>query len=43
MIGLHVHTSNSDGDFTTLETLIEAEKQGIEILSIRDYNNINAY
>ena len=43
MIDLHVHTTNSDGDFTTLETLIEAEKQGIEILSITDHNNINAY
>ena len=43
MIDLHVHTNNSDGDFTTLETLIEAEKQGIEILSITDHNNINAY
>jgi len=43
VIDLHVHTTNSDGDFTTLETLIEAEKQGIEILSITDHNNINAY
>jgi len=43
VIDLHVHTNNSDGDFTTLETLIEAEKQGIEILSITDHNNINAY
>lgn len=43
MIDLHVHTTNSDGDFTTLETLIEAEKQGVEILSITDHNNINAY
>ena len=43
MLDLHVHTVNSDGDYTTLETLIEAEKQGIEILSITDHNNINAY
>ena len=43
MIDLHVHTLNSDGDFTTEETLIEAEKQGISILSITDHNNINAY
>ena len=43
MIDLHVHTNNSDGDFTTLETIIEAEKQGIELLSITDHNNINAY
>lgn len=43
MIDLHVHTINSDGDFTTLETLIEAQKQEIEVLSITDHNNINAY
>lgn len=43
MIDLHVHTTNSDGDFTTLETIIEAEKQGIELLSITDHNNITAY
>ena len=43
MIDLHTHTINSDGDFTTLETLIEAEKNKIEILSITDHNNITAY
>ena len=43
MIDLHVHTVNSDGDFTTKETLIEAEKQGVSILSFTDHNNINAY
>ena len=43
MIDLHTHTINSDGDFTTEETLIEAEKRGIEILSITDHNNITAY
>ena len=43
MIDLHVHTVNSDGNFTTEEVLIEAEKQGISLLSITDYNNINAY
>ena len=43
MIDLHVHTVNSDGDFTTKETLIEAEKKGVKILSITDHNNINAY
>ena len=43
MIDLHTHTINSDGDFTTEETIIEAEKKGIEILSITDHNNISAY
>ena len=43
MIDLHMHTINSDGDFTTLETLVEAEKRGIELLSITDHNNITAY
>lgn len=43
MIDLHTHTNNSDGDFTALETIIEAEKNNIEILSITDHNNISAY
>ncbi len=43
MIDLHVHSNNSDGDFTTKETIIEAAKQGIELLSITDHNNISAY
>ena len=43
MIDLHTHTTNSDGDFTALETIVEAEKNNIEILSITDYNNISAY
>ena len=43
MIDLHVHTINSDGDFTTEEILKEAEDNNIEILSITDHNNITAY
>lgn len=43
MIDLHVHTSNSDGNFTTEETIIEAGKQGVDILSITDHNNVSAY
>lgn len=43
MIDLHTHTINSDGDFTTREILREAELNNIEILSITDHNNINAY
>ena len=43
MIDLHVHTVNSDGDFRTEEILNDAERQGVELLSITDHNNINAY
>ena len=43
MIDLHVHTTNSDGDFTTEEILKEAEENNIEILSIADHNNITSY
>ena len=43
MIDLHVHTVNSDGDFTTEETLVEAEKSNIEILSFTDHNCIKSY
>ncbi len=43
MIDLHTHTIHTDGDLTTEEVLIEAEKNNIEILSFADHNNINAY
>ena len=43
MIDLHTHTINSDGEYTTEEVLKEAEKNKIEVLSITDHNNINAY
>ena len=43
MIDLHVHTVNSDGDFTTEEILQEAIDKNIEILSISDHHNVTAY
>ena len=43
MIDLHIHTSNSDGDFTTEQIIKEAGKSGINILSITDHNNITSY
>ncbi len=43
MIDLHIHTTNSDGDFSTIEILKEAELKGIKYLAFADHNNINAY
>ena len=43
MVDLHIHTVNSDGDFTTEDIIVEAGKCGLNILSITDHNNINAY
>lgn len=43
MIDLHIHTINSDGEFTTKEILEKAQERGLEIIAITDHDNINAY
>lgn len=43
MVDLHIHTINSDGDFSTIEILKEAELKGIKYIAFADHNNINAY
>lgn len=43
MIDLHIHTINSDGEFCVTDILEKAESKGLNIISITDHNNINAY
>ena len=43
MIDLHIHTTNSDGEFRVVQILEKAESKGLNIISITDHNNINAY
>lgn len=43
MIDLHIHTTNSDGEFCVTDILEKAESKGLNIISITDHNNINAY
>ena len=43
MIDLHTHTSYSDGTWTVSELLENAEKAGIEILSITDHESAKAH
>lgn len=43
MIDLHTHTICSDGTDEPIELLKNAEKKGIEILSITDHNTAKAY
>lgn len=43
MIDLHVHTTNSDGTWTTKEILEKAEKMGIEVFSITDHDTAKSY
>ena len=43
MIDLHMHTSYSDGTDSVIELLQEAEKAGLEIISITDHNTAKAY
>ena len=43
MIDLHIHTTNSDGEFGVVEILEKANLGRLDVISITDYNNINAY
>lgn len=43
MIDLHIHTTSSDGEFCVTDILEKAESKGLNIISITDHNNINAY
>lgn len=43
MIDIHSHTTHSDGSFTVVELLNEAEKVGLCLLSITDHNTVDAY
>ena len=43
MIDLHIHTSNSDGKYSTKEILEMAEKKHINNISICDHNKVKAY
>ena len=43
MIDLHLHTKNSDGDFSVLEILEKAKENKLEVISITDHNNVDAY
>ena len=43
MIDLHIHTSNSDGKYSTKEILEMAEKKHINTISICDHNKVKAY
>lgn len=43
MIDLHIHTTNSDGEFGVVEILEKANLKRLDVISITDHNNINAY
>ena len=43
MIDLHMHTNNSDGTDSTLELLLKAQNKNLEVISITDHDNCNAY
>ena len=42
MVDLHIHTNNSDGNFTTEEVLALIKKLGVNVFSITDHDNINS-
>jgi predicted metal-dependent phosphoesterase TrpH len=43
MIDLHMHTNHSDGTYTTLELLKEADNANLNIISITDHQSVQAY
>ena len=43
MIDIHTHTTYSDGSFSVIELLQEAEKKNLSLLSITDHNTIDGY
>lgn len=43
MIDLHIHTKFSDGTWSPLEVLQEAEKIKLEVISITDHDSVMAY
>lgn len=43
MIDLHVHTTNSDGRLTEIETLKKAQRIGLTAIAITDHNTCEAY
>lgn len=42
MVDLHIHTSNSDGEFKTEKILDMLMKKGVNTFSITDHDNINS-
>ena len=43
MIDLHIHSSYSDGSYSVIEILKEAQSKNLEYISITDHDCINAY
>ncbi len=43
IIDLHIHTTCSDGELTPKEIIDEAEKNGVNVISITDHDTIEAY
>lgn len=43
MVDMHIHTNNSDGQYSTIEIVEMIKNIGIELFSITDHDNINSY
>ena len=43
MVDLHIHSSYSDGSYSVVDILKEAQKKKLEYISITDHDCINAY
>lgn len=43
MIDLHIHSNHSDGTFSVIEILKEAQRMNLDVISITDHDSIKAY
>ena len=43
MVDMHIHTNNSDGQYSTIEIIDMLIKKRINLFSITDHDNINSY
>ncbi len=43
LVDLHIHTNNSDGQYSTTEVLDFCKQKGLEIISITDHDTLDGY
>ena len=42
MVDMHIHTNNSDGEYSIIKIIDMLKKQNIDLFSITDHDNVNS-
>ena len=42
MVDMHIHTNNSDGQYSTIEIVEMLKKLDVELFSITDHDNVDS-